>query len=73
MCLVLGLVFGALSVNFYLNGFVMQSFITGALALVLMVFMIRNIRCRQNSCLVKKDSKILDEGPEKEDKDSVDQ
>ena len=40
----------ALAVNFYMNGFLMQALMTGALALVLLIVMIRNVRCRKKGC-----------------------
>jgi hypothetical protein len=50
MCLILSVLLTALAVNFYLNGFLIQTFMTGALALVFVVLMIRNIRCRKKGC-----------------------
>jgi len=50
MCLVLSVLLTALAVNFYMNGFLMQALMTGALALVLLIVMIRNVRCRKKGC-----------------------
>ena len=46
----LSVVLTALAVNFYMNGFLMQALMTGALALVLLIVMIRNVRCRKKGC-----------------------
>jgi hypothetical protein len=50
MCLVLSVALTALAVNFYLNGFLLQTFITGALALMFLIVMIRNVKCREKGC-----------------------
>lgn len=46
----LSLLLAALSVNFYLNGFLIQALMTGVLALVLLILMIRNVKCRKKGC-----------------------
>lgn len=50
MCLVLSVLLGALSVNFYLNGFYLPSIATGVMALALFALMVRNIGCVKNGC-----------------------
>ena len=40
----------ALAVNFYLNGFLIQTLMTGTLALVFLIVMIRNVKCRKKGC-----------------------
>lgn len=58
MCLVLGVLLGALSVNFFLNGFFLHSLATGVMALGLFVVMARNIKCVKNGCtIIKKEEK----------------
>ena len=58
MCLVIGVLLAILSVNFYLNGFVLQAAIAGVLSLVLISFMIRNVGCPNGACKPKiKDKK----------------
>jgi len=42
-----------MSVNFYLNGFIIQAIITGVLALIAISFMIRNVGCPNGSCAPK--------------------
>ncbi|PHR56172.1 MAG: hypothetical protein COA44_08760 [Arcobacter sp.] len=63
MCLVISVLLGALGVNFYLNGFYMQTALMAVLSLGFMALMIRNIRYRKNSCCIKK--KDNDEEDEK--------
>jgi len=50
MCLVLSVLLTALAVNFYLNGFLIQTLMTGTLALVFLIVMIRNVKCRKKGC-----------------------
>ena len=53
MCLVIGVLFIVLSVNFYLNGFVIQAAISGIVAIAMIVFMGRNISCAKGRCETK--------------------
>jgi len=53
MCLVFSVLFIVLSVNFYLNGFMIQAIISMVVALAAIVFMGRNIKCGINSCKTK--------------------
>ncbi len=53
MCLVIGLLLLVMSMNFYLNGFFIQSVITGVAAISVIVFMKRNISCTKGSCKTK--------------------
>ena len=69
MCLVISVLLGALGINFYLNGFYMQAALMAVLSSTLIVFMIRNISCRQNSCGIKSGKHKEDE---KNDPDSPD-
>lgn len=50
MCLVLAVLLGALSVNFYLNGFYLPSLATGVMALAILTLMVRNVSCVKNGC-----------------------
>ncbi len=50
MCLVLSILIGALSVNFYLNGFYLPSLVMGIMALGLFIVMVRNVNCVKNGC-----------------------
>ncbi|MBE0499087.1 MAG: hypothetical protein IBX43_07605 [Campylobacterales bacterium] len=50
MCLVLGVLLGALSVNFFLNGFYLSSLVTAVMALALFALMVRNVNCVKNGC-----------------------
>jgi len=59
MCLVISILLAGLGVNFYLNGFYIQASLMAVMSLVLIVFMFKNITCRNNSCVIKK--KINDE------------
>lgn len=53
MCLVISVLMAVMSVNFYLNGFYVQAFITVAMAVGLIVFMIRGAGCRGGACKTK--------------------
>lgn len=53
MCLVIGVVLLVLSVNFYLNGFVIQAVISGIFAVSIILFMGKNIGCANGSCQAK--------------------
>ena len=57
MCLVIGTLLAILSVNFYLNGFVLQALISGAFSLLLISFMIRNVGCANGGCKTKTKTK----------------
>ncbi|MDF1880576.1 hypothetical protein JHD50_04545 [Sulfurimonas sp. MAG313] len=57
MCLVIGVFLGVLGINFYFNGFYVQSVLSLVSALVLFVFMLKNISCIKNSCTLKKEEK----------------
>lgn len=59
MCIVLSALLGALAVNFYLNGFLIQAVTTGTFALVFLIVMIRNIQCKKGGC--KPDLKTKEE------------
>ena len=50
MCLVLSVLLTALAINFYINGFFIQAIMTGAVALLLLIGMIRNVGCRKTGC-----------------------
>ena len=75
MCLVISVLLGALSINFYLNGFYMQAVLMAALSLGFIIFMIRNIRCKQSSCGVRNDKHKEDEksAPDSPDHTHLDQ
>lgn len=60
MCLVLSVLLFALSVNFYLNGFLLQAGLIGVMAVAFMILMIRNIGCRKNACGLDKKSRDED-------------
>ena len=53
MCLVIGVLLLVLSVNFYLNGFVIQAVISGVVAVALILFMGKNISCAKGGCKTK--------------------
>lgn len=53
MCLVIGVALLVLSVNFYLNGFVMQAVMSGIFAVSLILFMGKNISCANGGCKTK--------------------
>ena len=53
MCLVIAVLLAALSFNFYINGFYLQGILTALFSAGFIFFMIRNIRCKQNSCGIK--------------------
>ena len=53
MCLVIGTLLAILSVNFYLNGFILQAIIAGVFSLILVSFMIRNVGCPNGGCKPK--------------------
>lgn len=53
MCLIVSVVLTVLSVNFYLNGFMIQAVMTGVLALALLIVMIKNVQCRKSGCSMK--------------------
>jgi len=61
MCLVFGLLLGALSVNFLLNGFWLQAFIMALMTFALALLMIRNIRCTKNACEYREHTHKSDE------------
>lgn len=64
MCLVISILLSVMAVNFYLNGFVIQAFTTGLMAVGFMILMARNLSCKGGSCAPKyKDKK------KEEDKD----
>lgn len=50
MCLVLSVLLGALSANFFLNGFYLPSLATGVMALALFALMVRNVNCVNKGC-----------------------
>ena len=50
MCLVISVLLFALSANFFLNGFFLQAGLSSAVAVGLIVLLIKNVKCRQNRC-----------------------
>jgi len=51
---------GALSVNFFLNGFLIQAFITATSSVFLLVFMLRSSMCSKSGCNMQKSVKNSD-------------
>jgi len=68
MCLVISVLLAALGINFYLNGFYIQAGLMAVLSLGFMALMIRNIKCRQKSCGLKKGKNKDDNTDETESK-----
>ncbi len=60
MCLVFAGVLLALSVNFYLNGFMIQAIFTALFALAAIVFMIRNMTECKSGCNLHSKEEIDD-------------
>lgn len=58
MCLIFTGVLLTLGINFYLDGFMIQAFVTAGFALVTGLFMIKNIsNCKSACTLYKKEDK----------------
>jgi len=56
MCLVISVLLAALSFNFYLNGFYIQTAVMAVFSLGFIVLMVRNVGCNKGMCLIKKDT-----------------
>lgn len=54
MCLVLFVVLAGLSVQFFLDGLVLQGAIMALLAVLFLVLMVRNIACVRGQCDIRK-------------------
>jgi len=62
MCLVISILLAVMSVNFFLNGFILQAVIMGSISLAFAYFMYRNLGCPNGSCAPKlKDKEETDD------------
>lgn len=59
MCLVISVLLGILAANFFINGFYVQAFIAGLMALAFVYMLVKNLGCTSSCSITKK----------KEDKD----